>query len=140
MQGMAAFFQAGQHAYGIIAVGQVATGVIAIGQIATGVIAIGQVARGVIAIGMGALGLVAFGMGAAGVLYSGGMVAIGGRAGVGLLALSLIPRPPARLRSPLWWMQIGLGLLLLSGMAWVFWWLAGVPLGNALWGPDGLLR
>lgn len=137
---MAAFFQAGQHAYGFIAVGQVATGVIAIGQMATGVIAIGQVARGVIAIGMGALGLVAIGMGSAGVIYSGGMLAIGGRTGFGLLALPLLPLRPAGPRPLTWWLHIAVGLLFLTGLAWVFWWLAGVPVGNALWGPGGLLR
>lgn len=137
---MPPLLQVGQHAHGIIAIGQVATGVIAIGQIATGVIAIGQVARGVIAIGMGALGLVAIGMGAAGVLYSGGMGAIGGRTGFGLLMLPLLPQRRRSARSFAWWLHAGVGLVLVAGLAWVFWWLVGIPVGNALWGANGLLR
>lgn len=73
------FIDVGQQAEGIIAIGQIATGVVAIGQLATGVIAIGQGARGVFALGMVAIGVFAVGMGSAGVVYSVGMIGIGGR-------------------------------------------------------------
>ena len=134
---MTPLFQAGQHAHGIIAVGQVATGVIAVGQIATGVIAIGQVARGVVAIGMVSLGLVSIGMGAVGLVYAGGMVGLGGRAGFGFI----LPLVPLLGRQP-WsrWLLAPVQLVVLCAAAWLFWYLAGVPLGNALWDPGGLLR
>lgn len=79
----------GQEAEGVIAIGQVATGFIAVGQMATGVIAVGQVARGFVAIGQGAVGVVAIGMGSVGLVYSVGMVGVGGL-GLGLV-LPLVP-------------------------------------------------
>lgn len=88
----------GAEAEGVIAIGQVATGVIAIGQIATGVIAIGQVARGFVAIGQGAVGLFAVGMGSVGVVWSIGMVGVGGR-GAGLI-LPLVPSLGPTLKKP----------------------------------------
>lgn len=134
---MAPLFQAGQHAHGIIAVGQVATGVIAIGQMATGVIAVGQVARGVVAIGQVALGIVAIGMGSVGLVYAGGLVGVGGRAGFGFI-LPLMPMSGGHSR--IRWALAPVQLVLLCAAAWLFWYLAGVPLGNALWDPGGILR
>lgn len=144
MPAMAPLLQIGQDAHGIIAIGQFATGVIAIGQVATGVIAIGQVARGVVAVGMGAVGLVAFGMGAAGVLYGGGMMACGGRVNLAMVRVPLVPARPAPASGwlpPLGWWAVGAAqLVLLAALAWAFWMIAGVPLGDALLGPDGILR
>jgi hypothetical protein len=85
------FFDAGQHAHGVIAIGQFATGVVAIGQMALGVVAVGQIARGVIAIGMGSFGVVSVGMAAAGLLSSFGLVGVGGRRGGGIV-IELLPR------------------------------------------------
>lgn len=142
--GMARVVDVGQQAEGIIAIGQHATGVIAIGQVATGVIAIGQVARGGIAIGMGAIGLVAIGMGAVGLFGVIGMIAAGARGG-GLLYLPLTPRldgsarPPSYRRAR-WWLLAAAQCAVLAGMAVAFWLIAGVPLGDALLGPSGLLR
>lgn len=88
----------GQEAEGVVAIGQIATGVIAIGQMATGVIAIGQVARGFLAIGQGAVGVFALGMGSVGLVWSVGMIGVGGR-GVGLV-LPLVPSFGPRLAPP----------------------------------------
>jgi hypothetical protein len=88
----------GQEARGVIAIGQVATGVFALGQMATGVIAIGQVARGFVAIGQGAVGVVAVGMGSVGLIYSVGMIGVGGR-GLGLI-VPLVPSFGPRLAVP----------------------------------------
>lgn len=141
MPAMARLFHIGQDAHGIIAIGQFATGVIAIGQVATGVIAFGQVARGVVAVGMGAIGLVAFGMGAAGVLYTGGMAAIGGRVALGMGKLPLVPALPSGRIPPVgWWLVGAAQLALLVVLAWAFWLIAGVPVGDALLGPGGILR
>ena len=88
---MARIFDAGQDAYGFIAVGQHATGFVAIGQDALGVVAIGQLARGVIAIGQASFGIVSIGMVSGGLL---GAVAIGGvagRKGAGFV-LELLPK------------------------------------------------
>lgn len=93
------FFDAGQHAVGVIAVGQVATGVFAFGQIATGVVAIGQVARGGICVGQGAIGLVTWGMGSVGLLRSAGMIGVGGKAGLGII-LPLLPNLARRRTVP----------------------------------------
>lgn len=83
----------GQHAEGIFAFGQFATGVIAFGQFATGVIAIGQVARGVVCIGQVSISLVwGLGMLSASPGKAIGMLALGGR-GVGMLGLSVLPKP-----------------------------------------------
>lgn len=141
---MARVVDVGQHAEGIIAIGQEATGVIAIGQVATGVIAIGQVARGGIAVGMGAIGLIAIGMGAIGLFGVIGMIAAGARGG-GLLYLPLTPRLDAGARPPSyrrarWWLGAVAQCAVLTGLAFGFWWIAGVPLGDALLGPGGLLR
>ncbi len=95
---MVDWFDAGQEAYGVIAVGQMATGVIAVGQVATGVIAVGQGARGFIAIGQGSIGLIAVGMGAVGVFHATAMMGIGG-AGLGIV-LPLVPRWPSTFRPP----------------------------------------
>src|SRR5579859_3548514 len=85
------FFDAGQHAHGVIAIGQFATGVVAIGQMSLGVVAIGQVARGGIAIGMASFGVVSVGMAAGGLLNTFAMIGIGGRrAGGGVF--ELLPR------------------------------------------------
>lgn len=88
----------GQEAHGVIAIGQVATGVIAIGQMATGVIAIGQAARGFVAIGMVSIGVISIGMGSVGLVYSVGMVGVGGR-GFGLI-LPLVPSLGPKLSAP----------------------------------------
>ncbi len=83
----------GQHAEGIFAFGQFATGVVAVGQVATGVIAIGQVARGVVCVGQVSVSLV-WGLGMLSVSPGKaiGMLALGGR-GVGLLGISVLPKP-----------------------------------------------
>lgn len=83
------FIDVGQEAHGFIAIGQIATGVFALGQMATGFVAVGQVARGVFVVGQGAIGVVALGMGSAGLVYSVGMIGVGGR-GAGLV-LPLTP-------------------------------------------------
>ncbi len=88
----------GQEAEGVIAVGQVATGVFALGQMATGVVAVGQVARGFVAIGQGAIGVIAVGMGSVGLVWSVGMIGVGGR-GFGLV-LPLVPSLGPRLAAP----------------------------------------
>ena len=138
---MAPLFDVGQQAYGIIAIGQHATGVIAIGQIATGVVAIGQVARGGIAIGMVSIGLVTIGMGACGILWSGGMVAAGGRVGFAMLGIPLVPKVTEGCTGRgVWWGKLSAGAVVLGGVAVAFWLLAGLPVGEALWGPVGLLR
>ena len=129
----------GQHAFGVIAIGQVATGVIAIGQVATGVIAIGQVARGVVAIGMGALGVITIGMGALGISWSAGMVAVGGRTGKSLVGIPLLPRLP-RPPTVRWGVLGSVQLAMLVAACVAFWILVAVPLGDALFGPDGLVR
>jgi hypothetical protein len=85
------FFDAGQHAHGVIAVGQFATGVVAIGQVAVGVVAIGQVARGAIAIGMASFGIFSVGMASGGLMTTFGLVGIGGRRGGGGV-FELLPR------------------------------------------------
>jgi hypothetical protein len=84
------FFDAGDHATGIIAVGQQATGVFAFGQMATGVVAVGQLARGGFVIGQLAFGLVGWGQCGVGVYQAAGMVGIGGRRGLGLV-IPLVP-------------------------------------------------
>lgn len=84
------FFDAGQHANGIIALGQEATGVIAIGQVATGVVAIGQLARGGIAIGQAAFGIWSIGMAAGGLYKAHGMIGVAGNRGIGGI-LPLLP-------------------------------------------------
>lgn len=128
----------GQHAVGVIAIGQEATGVIAIGQIATGVVAIGQVARGVFVLGMAAVGVFAIGMGAVGVAWSSGMLAVGGRTGAGLVELPLVPRRPRPV-------TVGWGVLAVFQLAALvvacvlFWRFVGVPLGDALFGPGGVV-
>jgi hypothetical protein len=131
----------GQEAYGIVAIGQHATGVIAIGQIATGVVAIGQVARGGIAIGMVAIGLASFGMAAVGLFWVGGMAVAGARVQFALLGLSVAPVVrEGSLRAPAWWAVAGLSFAAMVGLAVAFWVFAGVPVGDALWGPDGIMR
>jgi hypothetical protein len=138
---MARVFDVGQEAYGIIAIGQTATGVIAVGQMATGVIAIGQVARGGIAIGMGAIGIIAIGMGACGLVWCGGMLAIGGRVAFGITPLSLSPVfDEGFARRPTWWIGGVAQCVGLAAAAVAFWLLAGLPVGDALWGPAGLLK
>lgn len=101
----------GVEPVGVVAIGANATGIIAIGQLATGVVAVGQLARGVVVVGQLAVGVLAFGQLALGVGWVGGMLAIGGRAGPGMLVLS--PRSP-RLRiglvvvlAALWWVAAG---------------------------------
>lgn len=122
----------------MIAIGQFATGVVAIGQIATGVIAIGQVARGVFAIGMVAFGLFSVGMASLGIGWAGGMLAIGGRA-VGMLRLPLAPFKP-RAVIPGWVVIVLVQLTLLVLASILFWRYAMVPIGDAVFGPGGLLR
>jgi hypothetical protein len=141
---MARLVDVGQEANGIIAIGQVATGVVAIGQVATGVIAIGQVARGGIAIGMGAIGVVAIGMGAVGLFGVIGMMAAGARGG-GLLFIPLVPRldggaSPPSYRRTTWWLIGVAQCAALTGVAVAFWLLAGIPVGDLLFGPGGVLR
>lgn len=87
---MGRFIDVGQEATGFIAIGQFATGFLALGQVATGVIAIGQVARGFFVVGQAAFGLVAVGMGSGGLIYSVGMLGVGGRGLGGILPL--VPR------------------------------------------------
>src|SRR5687768_16940479 len=87
---MGQLIDVGQHATGFIAIGQEATGFFALGQIATGVIAIGQVARGFFVIGQVGFGITSIGMGSAGLVYSVGMLGVGGR-GLGLI-IPLVPR------------------------------------------------
>jgi hypothetical protein len=87
---MGQIIDVGQSATGFIAIGQEATGFFALGQIATGVIAIGQVARGFFVIGQVGFGLTSVGMGSAGLIFSVGMLGVGGR-GVGFI-LPLVPR------------------------------------------------
>lgn len=128
----------GQHAVGVIAIGQDATGVIALGQSATGVIAIGQIARGGIAVGMAAIGVFAIGMGAAGVAWSSGMLAVGGRTGFGMLELPLVPRIPRQLTT-MWGVLSVVQLAVLIVLCVVFWRFVGVPLGDALFGPGGIV-
>jgi hypothetical protein len=84
------FFDAGQHATGIIAIGQEATGVIAFGQMATGVIAIGQLARGCFVVGQLGFGFTGWGQLGLGVFHAAGMVGAGGRRGIGLV-IPLVP-------------------------------------------------
>lgn len=121
----------GQHAEGVIAIGQVATGVIAFGQVATGVIAVGQVSRGVVAIGMGAIGLVTFGMASLGVLWSSGMVAIGGRIGRALVKVPLVPYWPKPVTTS-WSVVASVQLSGLVTSAILFWAIVGVPLGDSI--------
>jgi hypothetical protein len=85
-------FDAGQNAYGVIAIGQFATGFLAIGQVATGVIAVGQVARGCFAVGMGSFGIVSIGMGSIGLLNSFALGGVGGYKARGLAVFELIPK------------------------------------------------
>jgi hypothetical protein len=84
------FFDAGDHAVGIIAVGQQATGIIAFGQVATGVIAVGQLARGGFVVGQLAFGLVGWGQLGAGMFQAAGMMGIGGRRALGMV-IPLVP-------------------------------------------------
>lgn len=114
-----------------MAIGQHATGVVAIGQTATGVIAIGQVARGVIAVGMVAIGVCSFAMASLGVVWSTGMVAVGGRVGAGLVKLPLVPRIPAKL-TPVWSALAALQLSGLTIATIAFWSFVGVPLGDSI--------
>jgi len=93
------FFDAGQHANGIIAIGQEATGVIAIGQMATGVIAIGQLARGGIAIGQAAFGIWSVGMLSGGLYKAHGMIGAAGNRGIGGI-LPLLPSLGKRYQVP----------------------------------------
>ena len=93
------FFDAGQHANGIIAIGQEATGVIAIGQMATGVVAIGQLARGGIAIGQAAFGIWSIGMLSGGLYKAHGMIGAAGNRGVGGI-LPLLPSLGKRYQVP----------------------------------------
>lgn len=122
----------------MIAIGQVATGVIAIGQMATGVIAIGQLARGVFAIGMIAFGLVSFGMAAVGIGWAGGMVTVASRVR-GLVPVSLGPTWPTRVSAP-WGAVSVFQLGALVGLSVLVWKLGMVPLGDALFGPNAILR
>jgi hypothetical protein len=78
-------FDAGVSPVGVVAIGANATGIVAVGQLATGVVAIGQLARGVVTIGQLSLGGVAVGQLSLGVLWSSGMLGIGGAAGQWLL-------------------------------------------------------
>jgi hypothetical protein len=137
-------FAVGQFAHGFIAVGQVASGFIAIGQEATGVIAIGQLARGFVAIGQLAVGVFAIGMGAVGVAWASGMVGVGGTSGPGLVLYGLFGRARMRqlpvrrmlaaVRGEPWdgparssganWRWI-VGLILLPGVAALWWFVAG---------------
>jgi hypothetical protein len=105
---VARIFDAGQHAYGFIAVGQFATGFLAIGQVATGVIAVGQVARGCIAVGMASFGIVSVGMASIGLLNAFAMIGVAGRKGGGLV-IELLPKltrkralPHARSAAEIW--------------------------------------
>jgi hypothetical protein len=96
---VARFFDAGQHAYGFIAVGQFATGFVAIGQSALGVIAIGQLARGGIAIGMASFGVVSIGMASGGLLGTMALIGVAGRKGAGGV-FELIPKLTRRRALP----------------------------------------
>jgi len=141
---MARVIDVGQHAEGIIAIGQEATGVIAIGQVATGVIAIGQLARGVVAIGMVAIGLFSVGMASAGVFGAVGIMATSARGG-GLLFVPLVPvldgaASPPSYRRVTWWLVGVAQCAALAGLVVAFWLIAAIPLGDALFGPNGLLR
>jgi hypothetical protein len=84
---MLPFFDAKQHAHGVIAIGQFATGFIAIGQVAVGVVAIGQVASGVVAIGQGSIGVATIGMITLGLGRSLGMIAISILDAIGMLSV-----------------------------------------------------
>jgi len=75
----------GTEPVGVIAIGANATGIVAVGQLATGVVAVGQLARGGIVIGQLGIGLVALGQLAVGVLWSAGMLGLGGTSGPGLI-------------------------------------------------------
>jgi hypothetical protein len=124
----------------VFAIGQEARGFIAIGQVATGVIAVGQLARGVIAVGQLALGVFAVGMVGGGVLWCTAFVGIGGTSGpglvYGLLGRARVGQWPRRLlalarrepwdTAPRWptWRRAD-GLILLSGLAALWWFLAG---------------
>ncbi len=138
---MAQLVDVGQHAFGIIAIGQHATGVIAIGQSATGVIAIGQIAQGGLAIGMVSIGLITIGMASCGVLWSGGMLAVGGRVGFAMLGIPLVPKVTEGCAGHgVWWAKLAGGAVVLAGVATVFWLRVGLPVGEALLGPVGVLR
>jgi len=88
---VARFFDAGQHAHGVIAIGQFATGVVAIGQSALGVIAIGQLARGGVAIGQASFGIVSVGMVSGSLLNTVAIAGVAGRKGAGFV-LELLPK------------------------------------------------
>ena len=137
-------FDVGQEATGVIAIGQFATGVLAIGQLAIGVIAIGQVSRGVVAVGQGAVGVVAVGQLAVGAIYGAGMVGLGALAG-GLVPVPLLGQlrfadvirlqfKGERLRLTVWrgFLLMGLIAVVIS--------VSLIPVGSALWGPNGIFE
>lgn len=74
---------------GIVAIGANATGIVAIGPLATGVFAFGQLARGVFSLGQVSVGVVSFGQVAIGLLWSGGMLSIGGTSGPKMIGIGL---------------------------------------------------
>lgn len=108
----------GVEPVGVIAIGANATGVIAIGQLATGVVAIGQLARGVFVVGQLALGWASIGQLALATTWAGGMLAVGGHTGRGMLGVGALHRALTPLRVlvflaivALWWFAAGTWLL-----------------------------
>lgn len=143
------WFDVGVEAEGVIAIGQRATGVIAIGQVALGVVAIGQLARGFLVVGQLGIGLVTLGQLSAGVVWSAGMVGVGGTS-PGWLVLPLYPLPKAVRNSRYAILASGgvrpppgralLGVIGVAVLALVWWFVAGQAVFEALLGAGGVFN
>ncbi len=138
----------GTEPVGVVAIGANASGIVAIGQLATGVVAVGQLARGGVVIGQLGVGLVCAGQLGLGVIWSAGMLGVGGTSGPGFIAglfgrLYLL-RLFGRQEGPaLPWRELGrrrvaVAAVLLVALAALWWLAAGQWLVDALTRTGGI--
>lgn len=142
-------FDVGVEPVGVIAIGVAPRGVLAVGPVATGVIAVGQLARGFVAFGQLAIGVVAFGQLSVGMWWAAGQLAIAPLGGPAMLCYApfgmLYPGRFARGEED-WrvpaapgpgWRMIG-ALLVIAGVAVLVWFVAVLPVRDALFGAGGV--
>lgn len=144
-------FAAGVEPVGVIAVGVMPRGVIAIGPLATGFVAVGQFARGFVAVGQLAIGVASIGQLAVGMWWASGQLALAPTGGPAMLRIAPYgtARPVRWLRGHEDWRSPGperhgwkaaASALFVAAVAVLVWFVAVVPVRDALFGAGGALR